>query len=68
MEVLILALILLALAIGGIAIKMFFKPGERFTKTCTSSFDPDTGQPGRCACASGVPEECESEKQADSGR
>ncbi len=63
MEVLLLTVILLALAIGGIAIKMFFRPEGKFTKTCASKFDPDTGKPGRCSCASGIPDDCESEKQ-----
>ncbi len=67
MEVVILALILVALAIGGIAIKMFIKPGGSFTKTCTSGYDPDSGRATSCACASGAPEDCvnneESEKE-----
>ncbi len=64
MEILILAILLLGLAIGGIAIKMFFKPGATFTKSCTSSYDPDTGKPTRsCACASGMPEDCDSQKE-----
>lgn len=63
MELLILAILLLGLAIGGIAIKMFFKPGATFTKSCTSSYDPDTGKPTRsCACASGTPEDCDNQK------
>ncbi len=62
MEVIILAVILLALAIGGIAIKMFVKPGETFTKSCTSTYDPDTGKSKPCACASGMPEDCDSQK------
>ncbi len=60
MEVIILAVILVGLAIGGIAIKMFVKPGATFTKSCTSSYDPDTGKPRPCGCASGIPDDCES--------
>ncbi|TVR37810.1 MAG: hypothetical protein EA394_11405 [Bacteroidia bacterium] len=60
MEAIILAVILLALAIGGIAIKMFIKPGETFTKSCTSTYDPDSGKQKPCSCASGIPEECDS--------
>lgn len=64
MEILILAILLLALAIGGIAIKMFFKPGATFNKSCTSSYDPDTGKYTRsCACESGMPEDCDSKKK-----
>ncbi len=68
MQVLLLAIVLLALAIGGIAIKMFLIPGGTFTKTCGSTFDPKTGKPKPCACASGQPEDChnsESEKSSD---
>ncbi len=64
MEILILAILLLAFAISGIAIKMFFKPGATFTKSCTSSYDPDTGRLTRsCACASGKPEDCENQEE-----
>lgn len=58
MEVIIAAVLLLGLAIGGIAIKMFLKPGGQFTKSCTSTYDPDTGKQKSCACASGIPEDC----------
>lgn len=58
MQVFLLAFALLALAIGGIAIKMFLIPGGTFTKTCGSTFDPHTGKAMACACASGKPEEC----------
>ncbi|MBS4012554.1 MAG: hypothetical protein KGZ97_02170 [Bacteroidetes bacterium] len=59
MEIIILAIILLALAIGGLAIKMFIKPGSQFTKTCGSSFDPKTGKARPCTCASEKDNECE---------
>ncbi len=62
MEVIILAILLLGLAIGGIAIKMFVKPGATFTKSCTSTYDPDSGKGGSCSCASGMPEDCTSQK------
>lgn len=58
MQAFFLAIILLALAIGGIAIKMFLVPGGTFTKTCGSTFDPDTGKAKPCACASGNPDDC----------
>ncbi|GEM_PF-674583 len=60
MQVILLAIALLALAIGGIAIKMFLVPGGTFTKTCGSTFDPETGKAKPCACASGQPEDCHS--------
>ena len=59
MQVFLLAIVLLALAIGGIAIKMFFIPGETFKKTCGSKFDPKTGKSLSCTCQSDAPEECD---------
>ncbi len=59
MEIIIFAIILLAIAIGGIAIKMFIKPGEQFTKTCGSSFDPETGKARPCSCSSEKENDCE---------
>ncbi len=58
MQVILLAIVLLALAIGGIAIKMFFIPGETFKKTCGSQFDPKTGKALACSCQSNEPEDC----------
>ena len=66
MEVIILAVVLMGLAIGGFAIKMFLKPGATFQKSCTSSNDPDNGKPKSCACASGIPEDCVSTKESES--
>jgi len=60
MEAMILAVLLLAIAIGGIAIKMFVKPGGSFTKSCTSTSDPDSGKTRSCGCTPGVPGDCES--------
>lgn len=61
-HVFLLALLLIGLAIGGIAIKMFLVPGGTFTKTC-GSVDPTTGKAKPCSCASGNPEDCESSKE-----
>jgi hypothetical protein len=66
MQVFLLALALVALAIGGIAIKMFLIPGETFKKTCGSTFDPETGKPKPCACASGQPEDCHNSEESTS--
>lgn len=60
MQVFLLALILVAIAIGGIAIKMFFIPGSTFKKTCGSQFDPKSGKALACTCDSEVPEDCKS--------
>jgi hypothetical protein len=59
MQIFLLALVLIAIAVGGFAIKMFLIPGGEFKKTCGSTFDPQTGQPKSCACASGRPEDCD---------
>jgi hypothetical protein len=66
MQVIILSIILLALAIGGIAIKMFLVPEGTFTKTCGSTFDPHTGKPMPCSCASGNTDECHNTKEEKS--
>ncbi len=56
---LLIVILLIALAIGGIAIKMFVKPKYTFTKTCGSSFDPRTGKPMACSCQSDETEACD---------
>jgi hypothetical protein len=63
MQVILLAIVLLAIAIGGFAIKMFFIPGGTFKKTCGSTFDPVTGKEVNCACASGRPEDCQNQDE-----
>ena len=52
LKILIITVILLALAISGIAIKMFLKKGGEFKKQC-SSVDPDTGERIGCSCGAG---------------
>ncbi len=59
MEILLVVIILVALAVAGIAVKMFLKPGGSFTKTCASQFDPDTGKAMPCTCQSEKKEDCE---------
>jgi len=49
LKILIITIILLALAISGIAIKMFVKKGGEFKKQC-SSINPDTGERFGCTC------------------
>jgi len=58
LKLLIITTILLAIAIGGIAIKMFLKKGGEFKKQC-SSIDPDTGQRFGCTCGKAEGEVCE---------
>ncbi len=59
MQIILLSILLIALAIGGIAIKMFVKPGATFTKTCGSQFDPKTGKAMPCGCHSKHPDDCQ---------
>ncbi len=48
-KILLITIVLLALAISGIAIKMFLKKGGEFKKQC-SSVDPETGERFGCTC------------------
>jgi hypothetical protein len=66
MEVYLLAIALVGLAIGGIAIKMFLIPGSTFTKTCGSSVDPKTGKSIPCSCASDGGESCHNQDEEKS--
>jgi hypothetical protein len=54
LQVLVISIILVGLAVAGIAIKMFMKKGAEFQKSC-GSVDPTSGQ--RVACTCGKPEE-----------
>ena len=49
MKALIPAILLIGVAVLGIAIKMFFIKGSTFTKTC-GSVDPHTGKKVACTC------------------
>jgi hypothetical protein len=51
MKTLIPAIVLIGIAVLGIAIKMFFIKGSSFTKTC-GSVDPKTGKKIACTCGS----------------
>jgi hypothetical protein len=58
LKLLIVTIIVVALAIGLIAIKMFVKKGGEFKKSC-SSVDPDTGERFGCTCGKSKGETCE---------
>ncbi len=57
LKVLLITIVILALAIGGIAIKMFVKKGGEFQKSC-GSVDPDTGKRTSCSCGKSGDEQC----------
>jgi len=56
-KILILTIIILGLAIAGIAIKMFVKKDGEFQKSC-GSIDPDTGKKTACSCGKTDTEAC----------
>lgn len=57
LELLLVTIVLLGIAIAGIAIKMFVKRGGEFQKSC-GSVDPDTGQRTTCSCGKSSDEMC----------
>lgn len=59
-KLLLLTIILVGIALAGIAIKMFLKKGVEFKKQC-SSVDPTTGQRLGCSCESGGKGTCRNE-------
>ena len=58
LKLIILSIILVGLAIAGIAIKMFLKKDGEFQKSC-GSVDPDTGQRTGCSCGKSSDESCD---------
>ncbi len=48
-KLLIVSIVLLAIAVAGIAIKMFLKKGGEFKKQC-ATIDPQTGNRLGCTC------------------
>ncbi len=57
MTVLVLTIIMVGLAIAGIAIKMFLQKDGQFSKAC-SSVDATTGKRIGCECGDGKPQDC----------
>jgi len=52
LKILIVAVILVAIAFAGFAVKMFFSPSAEFKKSC-ASVDPNTGERLGCTCGNG---------------
>lgn len=63
LQLILITVILVGLAIGGIAIKMFLKKDGEFKKTC-GSVDPDTGQALDCTCGKPAEEMCDNQKKS----
>jgi len=49
LKVILIAIFLIGLSVAGIAVKMFFKKGSEFKKSC-GSIDPTTGTKIGCSC------------------
>jgi len=60
LKLLLITVVLVAIALAGIAIKMFLVKGGEFKKQC-SSVDPTTGQRLGCSCESGGHGTCRNE-------
>jgi len=58
LKLILVAIILLLLAFGGIAIKLFFIKGAEFKKSC-SSINPETGARMGCSCGGDEDASCE---------
>jgi hypothetical protein len=57
LTVFLFAVILIGLAIGGIAIKMFLQKDGQFSKSC-SSVEVSSGEKVGCVCGDGNPKKC----------
>lgn len=62
LKVILITIVLIALAIAGIAIKMFVLKGGEFKKHC-GSVDPKTGQKVPCTCGKPEHEQCKNKKK-----
>lgn len=56
-QLILLSVILIAFAFLALAVKMFFKKGGQFTKTCASI--DEKGQKIPCICKDAGPDKCE---------
>lgn len=50
MKIFLLAVVILAIALAGLAIRILLVKGGRFNKTCSSSFSAD-GKKNDCVCS-----------------
>ena len=57
LQILLISVVLIGLAVAGIAIKMFVQKGGQFTKSC-SSVDTTNGQKVGCVCDGGDERKC----------
>ncbi|MFC1733742.1 membrane or secreted protein [candidate division KSB1 bacterium] len=66
LKIFLVSIALIALAVAGIAIKMFVIKGGKFEKTC-GSVDPESGKIVACTCNNKEDKECDNKslKEAD---
>ncbi|MBN2173495.1 MAG: hypothetical protein JW731_05150 [Bacteroidales bacterium] len=57
LTVILISILMVGLAIAGIAIKMFVQKGGQFTKTC-STIEFSNGEKVGCVCGDGDPKKC----------
>lgn len=57
MKLLLMAIVLIGLAVAGIAIKLFVLKDGEFKKSC-SSVDPNTGKAIACSCGGETDDTC----------
>jgi hypothetical protein len=60
LQLIVISIVLIAIALAGLAIKMFFIKDGEFKKQC-SSIDPNTGMRLGCTCKSDEKIKCENE-------
>jgi hypothetical protein len=60
LQLILISIILVAIALGGLAIKMFVLKDGEFKKQC-GSVDPKTGDRVACSCGSEEKAKCENE-------
>ncbi len=61
-QLILISVLLVGLAIAGIAIKMFLKKDGEFKKSC-GSVDPATGRRIECTCGKPADDACDNQKQ-----
>ncbi|NOX84661.1 MAG: membrane or secreted protein [Chlorobi bacterium] len=64
LKILLIAIVIMAFAFAGFAVKMFFKKDGEFKKQC-SSVNPKTGQPFGCVCGGESEEKCKNKEKVN---
>ncbi len=67
LQLILISVVIITIALAGIAIKMFVMKGGEFKKQCSSA-DPATGRRMICSCASEDKTQCENETVAETAK